>query len=237
MRAYREHESLLGRELLDDPEADPAAVRTQLRDIARLNRWFGGIRSVVHALDPIFRRQRGPARWSLLDIGTGSGDIPHAVAAAARRRGITLHLLGLERIPTAARIAAETGVGAVIGDGNAMPFRSGAADIVLASQVLHHLPADVAVRWLGTLDRLARRAVVVADLRRAWPAMVGVWLAAAAVGMGASTRHDAVLSLRRGYKKEEMKALLRAAGIAGRVTASRWSRLVAVWEVVETSRD
>jgi hypothetical protein len=61
--------------------------------------------------------------------------------------------------------------------------------------------------------------------------MAGVWLASALLGMSRSTRHDAVLSLRRGYKKEELVALLADAGIAGRVWGRRWARLVAAWEV------
>jgi len=224
---------LLGRELLDDPRADPAAVRAQLADIARLNRLFGGTRAVIAALEPILRRaagDRGP--WTLLDVGTGCGDIPRAAAAAARLHGIELRIIGLERIPEAARLAEAAGLGAVIGDGNALPFRPRSVDIVLTSQVLHHLPRPTAVRWIAALDALARRAVIVADLRRTRWAMAGVWLAAAALGMDRSTRKDAVLSLRRGYKKEELEELCRAAGVAARVTSARWARLIAVWEPV-----
>ena len=42
--------SPLGRELLDDPDADPAAVGESLRHVARANRWFGGARAVHWAL-------------------------------------------------------------------------------------------------------------------------------------------------------------------------------------------
>jgi hypothetical protein len=222
-----------GTELLDDPRAEPAAVRAQLSDIARLNRWFGGTRAVVRALEPLFRRARRGERWTLLDVGTGSGDIPRALAAAARPHGVELRLVGLERIPAAARVAHAAGVTAVVGDGNAAPFRPRSVDVVIASQVLHHLSRAMAVSWLGVLDALARRAVVVADLRRSPLAMVGVWAAAAALGMSATTRHDAVLSLRRGYKKEELATLCAAAGVRAAVTRSRWARLVAVWQPVD----
>jgi len=221
---------LLGRELLDDPHADPAAVRAQLADIARLNRLFGGTRAVVAALEPILRRADHRGAWTLLDVGTGCGDIPHAVAAAARRHGIELRTVGLERIPEAARLARAAGLRAVIGDGNALPFPPRSVDIVLTSQVLHHLPRPTAIRWIAALDALARRAVVVADLQRSRWAMAGVWLAAAALGMDRSTRKDAVLSLRRGYKKEEMEELCTAAGVSAKVSGHRWARLVAVWE-------
>ena len=64
---------MLGAEVLDDPRADPAAVRRTLRDIVRLNRLFGGTGTVLWGLRRIFERgmrnaERGTAeRWSLLD--------------------------------------------------------------------------------------------------------------------------------------------------------------------------
>src|SRR2546427_7884425 len=41
-----------------------------------------------------------------------------------------------------------------------------------------HLPRERAVRWIATVDGLARRVVVLADLRRSGVAIVGVWAAA-----------------------------------------------------------
>jgi len=236
---------MIGTELLDDPHADPRVVRRELKDIARLNARFGGTRAVVEALEPFFqagRRETGKgkrATWTLLDVGTGLGDIPRAAALAARRHGITLRLVGLDLNPTAARSARHAAhdvpLVPVLGDGGAPPFRSRSVDIVIASQVLHHLAPDVAVRWIATFAALARRAVVVADLRRSRLAMTGVWLASFPLGFGAVTRHDAVLSLRRGYTREEMNALLTAAGVPAVARYRPGFRVVAAWETTAIS--
>ena len=231
---------VIGEELLDDRRADPAAVVAQLGDIARLNRLFGGTRAVVSALEPLFARratgnvQRATCnlqrRWTLLDVGTGSGDIPIAVAAAARRHGLTLVPLGLDLIPSAVRLAHAKGVHSILADGNCPPFAPKSVDIVVASQVLHHLPRATAVQWIARLDQLARRAVVLADLERSRLAMAGIWAATGPLGMSRRTRHDAILSLRRGYTRSELLALLAAAGVKARVLRRLWARLVAVWE-------
>jgi hypothetical protein len=228
-----------GTELLDDPRANPSLVRAELADIARLNRLFGGTRAVVEALTPVFAhpsQQRGPGNgervWTLLDVGTGAGDVPRAVVAAARGQGVDVVPIGLDVIPTAAQLARANGVHAVVGDGGAPPFPPKSVDVVVASQVLHHLAPATAVNWLRGLDRIARRAVVVADLHRSRPAMAGVWLATGPLGMSRTTRHDAVLSLRRGFTVPELEALLRLAGVRGKVFRRRWARIVAVWEPV-----
>src|SRR4029077_15345093 len=89
---------MIGVELLDDPRADPALVRRALADIARTNRLFGGTHAVTATLERHFLT--APCRpWTLLDVGTGQGDIPIAAAQAARPHGIDLHLVRAGRPP------------------------------------------------------------------------------------------------------------------------------------------
>jgi 2-polyprenyl-3-methyl-5-hydroxy-6-metoxy-1,4-benzoquinol methylase len=219
---------MIGTELLDDRGADPIAVGRQLRDIARLNAWFGGTRAVVEALEPYFRCA-GDGQWSLLDIGTGAGDIPRAAVAAAARHGITLTPIGVEVIPAAARLARRSGVAAVIADANAAPLAPKSVDVVTVSQVLHHMSRADAVRCIRACDRLARHVVVLADLRRSRVAMAGVWAACLGLGMGRVTRHDAVVSLRRGYTRVELEAMLAEAGVPAQARYRPGFRIVASW--------
>ncbi|HMH81461.1 MAG TPA: methyltransferase domain-containing protein [Gemmatimonadales bacterium] len=231
---------MIGTELLDDPQADPALVGSELRDIARLNRLFGGTRAVVEALEPYLRqggsgqRATSNVHWTLLDVGTGLGDIPRAAAAAARRRGITLRLVGIELNRTAARLARapeqNDALAVILADGGSPPLGPRSVDVVVASQVLHHLPRPAAVHWIAACDRMARRAVVLADLRRSRVAMGGVWAASFGLGMSSVTRHDAVVSVRRGYTRREFDALLLAAGVPARARYRPGFRIVAAWE-------
>lgn len=232
---------MIGTELLDDPRADPAAVRRELRDIARMNTLFGGTRAVVSELERIFKRAgtgdggRGTGTtWTLLDVGTGLGDIPRAAAAAARRHGITLRLVGVELNRTAAAAARDAQstdpISLILADGGALPLVPRSVDIVIASQVLHHLPRDVAVQWITSLASLARRAVVLGDLRRSRVAMAALWLASFPLGFSTTTRHDGVLSLRRGYTRHELNGMLRDAGAPAVARYRPGFRVVAAWE-------
>jgi len=236
---------MIGTELLDDPHADPIAVGDELRDIARLNALFGGTRAVVRELESFFARGNGGGgrrkvdTWTLLDVGTGLGDIPRAAARAARRHGITLQLLGIELNRAAARLArgADGGVplAVVLADGGALPLAPRSVDVIVASQVLHHLPRETCVRWIAAFDGIARRAVVLADLRRSRVAMAGVWAASFGLGMSGVTRRDAVVSVRRGYTQRELSAILAEAGVNARARHRRGFRIVAAWEPATSS--
>jgi len=164
----------------------------------------------------------------LLDVGTGLGDIPRAAAAVARKYGIALRLLGIEVNRTAARLARGS-LSMILADGGALPLAPRSVDVIVASQVLHHLPRPAAVRWIGNLDCLARRAVVLADLRRSRVAMAGVWAASLGLAMSGRTRRDAVVSLRRGYTRDEFEGMLREAGIRAAARYRPGFRVVASW--------
>jgi hypothetical protein len=103
-----------GHEILDDPSVDPALSERSLRDIALANRMFGGRRAILREVRRSLQAAAAEGR-TLLDIGTGLGDIPHAaeqmVRDAHRRRhgagtsGGILHTIGLEVSTALARVA------------------------------------------------------------------------------------------------------------------------------------
>lgn len=221
--------SPIGTELLDDPAADPASVRRSLRHIARANRWFGGTASLAWALA---RATRGVARGSelsLLDLGTGAGDLPNAARRWARGRGISIRPLGLELSPVAAGLAVGAGVPAFVAGAVAPPVRDKSVDLVLVSQVAHHLSAAAVVSLFTAADRIARLAVIVLDLRRSAAARIAFAAGATLLGFDSVTRHDGLVSIRRGYTAAELHALTERAGVHALVTRRPGYRVVAVW--------
>jgi hypothetical protein len=219
------------RELLDDPGADAAVVAASLRDIAVINRLFGGARAAVNRVDEFFAAVKPGSTVTLLDVGTGSGDIPRAAALRARRRGITLRMVGLERIVPAAREAAQTGDTAVlVADGGELPFASRSIDLVLCAKVLHHLPGESGCRLLREMDRVARKGVVVADIRRSAVAAAGLWLASFPLRLHPVTRRDGVISVFRGFSGAELRDRCTDAGISARIKRHPGWCLTAAWQ-------
>ena len=205
-------------ELLDGPLDDEPALVGNLRDLARANRWLGGVRLSAMGLTAL-----APAGMpiSVVDIGTGGADIPLALIERARRTGRRLSMTAVDdrqAILDAAvlahpRLTHAGDLALRVADGRSLPFSDRSFDIAHASLVIHHLePAD-AVVFLREMARVARRGIVVNDLVRGHLAWIGGWLLVHAIATSRYTRHDGPLSVRRAYSRPELLALLAVAGL------------------------
>jgi SAM-dependent methyltransferase len=205
-------------ELLDGPLADQRALVGNLRDLARANRWLGGIRLSSRVIDKL---APGTAAIDILDVGTGGADIPLALIERGRSAGRLIRVTGIDLRPeilaAAAvvdrRITATRELTLHVGDGRSLPYPDGAFDVAHASLVLHHLDPAAARSMLAEMARVARLGVVVNDVVRTRRSLLGAWLLSHVATANRFTRHDAPLSVRRAYTVSELTALLAAAGL------------------------
>jgi SAM-dependent methyltransferase len=217
-----------GAELLDSPDADPGLARRSLRDVALANRLFGGIRAVLGELDPLWERL--PRHATLLDVGTGIGDIPARARQAAARHGVALETVGLEA--TASLVEANRGINTwlVCGDARRLPFADHSVDVVTCSQVLHHFFDADARLVVAEMHRVARTRVIISDLHRSRIAAAGIWLASFALDFHPTSRHDGVVSVMRGFHLAELRQLVRdALGVDAAVRYRPGYRITASW--------
>jgi 2-polyprenyl-3-methyl-5-hydroxy-6-metoxy-1,4-benzoquinol methylase len=223
-----------GIEILDDPLVDPEVMRRSMLDVERANALFGGKRAALEELRLVLSSMSGAV--SLLDVGTGRGDIPRAAFEMARRMGIALSTIGFDISAALLDLAAGSTTKVVRGDALHLPFRDNSVDIVLASQVLHHFAGESADAFLRELDRVARRAVVLSDLRRSRIAAAGIWLGSFPLGFHPVSRHDGVVSVMRGFIPAEMAAMVEAAtGLRPSVHRRIGFRLTTHWRKSATA--
>ncbi len=202
-------------ELLDDaPEPDRGA---SLGDLTRINRFLGGHFVLRRLLAGYLR----PAdAFSLLDVGAGSGDMAAAIARAypnARIVSLDLQTRHLVAAPPP-RVAA---------DAFQLPFAPASFDFVFCSLFLHHFSDDRVVALLASFHRLARRAVLVIDLDRQRAAFRFIPATRWLFGWNRITLHDAPVSVRASFRRHELAALARSAGLAHAVVRRHhpWFRL------------
>ncbi len=193
-----------------------------------MNRWLGGTRALLRRL-PDLVGDPAAETLHLLDVGTGSGDLPLAIGARAPGRlrftAVDAHAQSLA-IARRRTLAADVDI--CRADGCALPFAAHAFDIVVLSLVLHHLEGEEPVCALAEAARVARAGVIVAELERSRPALLGARFLAATVWRGNRlTRHDGPLSVRRAFTAAELGEMARTAGLREvRVTRHPLFRLV-----------
>jgi SAM-dependent methyltransferase len=170
---------VLAPERLDAPAHDPAVLRASLAQVAAVNRWLGGRRALRLALAP-YRRPG----LRVLDVGTGSADLPIALARDARVAGGAIGLVATDRHAQILAIAAgqlvgwpkvpnrwglgERGFDTAAAQGiqlagaeaTALPFATDSFDVVVLSLVLHHLDDGAARLALCEAARVAPLVIV-----------------------------------------------------------------------------
>ena len=220
-------------EFLDRPDCDPALAAASYRFMEMVNRRFGGIRMVRRflATESARRHAGGPLR--VLDIGSGSCDIPLAVSRWARAHDIPLHVTCLESaghtVDSAHEQLARAGNPAVqllqedvFTHQPAEPY-----DCAVASMCFHHFSDAQILTLLQRLRGFVLNSVLVNDLRRSRLAYLAGRLLV--VGTPPGVRHDALLSIRRGFQISELSALLRQLGnVTVSVESARWFRIAAI---------
>lgn len=208
-------------ELMDDPGIDPAAHRAALAGLARINR----ISCSADILWPPIRKllQRDPTRTlRVLDVATGSGDVPHALAKRGERR---LEVAGCDISATAIQDANENSAAHAIRyfthDAIREPLPTG-FDVVTCSLFLHHLSEADAVALLQRMRDAAGELVLVNDLERSRLSYVLAWLGTRLLSRSQVVRFDGPASARSAFTPKEAQRLADEAGLKGATVGRRW---------------
>lgn len=203
-------------ELLDRPDLPEADVRASLADLRRINRYLGGIRVVRNFLCEELR-QGNLRQATLLDVGTGSADIPLALSAWCRRRGVRLRVTVVDqRISHLSLFLSQDGrerdFSPVAADVFRLPFADASFTWVTASLLLHHFDADEGVQVLRELYRLAQRSVLINDIERDWVPFAFLKLTRPIFARSHVTRYDSAVSIRQAFQPGEFRDLAQRAG-------------------------
>ena len=197
---------------MDRPQPVSAELDTDLHNLRQLNRYFGSYRLIEHFLRR-WLRPRTPMR--VLDLATGSGDIPRLVVDYARRIGAAVSVDAVDQQRSTVEIARRLSANypeIEFTEGDVMTFEREPYDVVLCSLALHHFSEADAVTLLRRCRELSQRYVLVADLRRGWLATAGVYLLTSLCFREPMTQTDARLSAERAFSFAEFRSLAELAG-------------------------
>ena len=212
-------------EWMDRTDNTPEDLNGALDDIRSVNRFLGGSKILVDAVRPLLLATRDGEPLSVLDVGTGGGDLPLDLVGEARRLGRRIRIVAVDRDAVTLNYARRKTsdvpeIELHAADAFELPFAPASFDLVIASMFLHHFAHDDAVRLLSDFRRLARRTVLINDLRRHVVPWAFIGLAARLTRRHPMFVHDAALSVLRGFTEDELLAAACEAGDDGATVTS-----------------
>jgi 2-polyprenyl-3-methyl-5-hydroxy-6-metoxy-1,4-benzoquinol methylase len=226
-------------EIMDGPDVEPSAHAEALAGLRRIN---AASKAAAHMARPIIQLAGNQKlnRLTLLDVACGGADVSVGIANRARNAGITIDLTLLDRSQTALKLATTTAQTAgvavetihadLLGDWNLPAF-----DLVICSLFLHHLPGpDQVVDLLSRIQTIARRLVVISDLRRCSSGLAAAWIGSRVLSRSPIVHFDAPASVRAAWTLQELTDFALRAGMKDVKIERCWPwRMLLTWEATE----
>jgi 2-polyprenyl-3-methyl-5-hydroxy-6-metoxy-1,4-benzoquinol methylase len=198
-------------EYFDSPDRSLEEVAEGYRLLARVNRLF-------HFAEPFQRilpRSLGSTdcvKLSILDVGAGDGSLGSILQEWAATKGWNWSVTSLDANPLALQLTKSHP--RVAGSATQLPFRDSAFDVVIASQMTHHLDTEQEVTaHFREAFRVARKRVFLNDIHRNQGLYFVIWNLLRIQRVPRSFYEDGLLSVRRGWRVGEWKSLAREAGM------------------------
>ena len=200
-------------ELLDLPHDSYARDELEgaFKDLTLVNHYLGNGRAVLKHLAAM-NVETADDGFTVLDVATGTADIPVTIAKWARQAGIRVGITAVDLDPHAINIARKRSepypeITLAVADGFDLPFAKKSFDYVLCSKTVHHFTDEQVLQMIKEVSRVARRGYVIVDLRRSWIAYILIFLLTRIFSRNRLTRSDGPLSVLKSFTPEELAAL------------------------------
>lgn len=208
-------------EWMDDYAIADERLARALEDLRLTNRLLGAYAATEAVLAPLLRRRDA---LTVLDLGCGSGDYLVRLVRLGPRYDCAVRAVGVDANPVTVGHARayldaqlpgplRSHAQAEIGDALSLPYDADAFDVTHAALFLHHLHGPDAPALLREMDRVGRTGLVVNDLHRHPLAWAGIWILSRLLRMAPMVQHDGPISVRRGFRREELARLAREADL------------------------
>jgi SAM-dependent methyltransferase len=215
-------------ELMDSDATDFATFRACLVDLAKVNRLTLAYRPTMRFFAQLAAAGRLPRdrAVTIVDVGSGYGDMLRRIDRWGAQQGLKLDLIGVDLNPWSAKAAAE----ATPADrpiryvtANVFDFRPpGGIDIVISSLLTHHLDDASLIRFVAWMEEHAATAWFVNDLHRHPIPYHAFRVASRALRYHYFVQHDGPISIARAFDAHDWRRALAAAGLASSAARVEW---------------
>lgn len=196
-------------EIMDDFLLEGEELRTTLDKIAKINRFLGGNNITLNGVKKLLSTSDKNETMTIVDIGCGNGDMLRMLSDYGKRHDIKLSMLGIDANPYTINYAGDlskdySNISYLCADIFEENFEDVKYDIILCTLTIHHFDDEEILRLLGSLVNVSKLGVVINDLQRSKIAYRLFQTIAVLFRLNRMTKVDGLVSILRGFKKEEL---------------------------------
>jgi 2-polyprenyl-3-methyl-5-hydroxy-6-metoxy-1,4-benzoquinol methylase len=202
---YRSNEP----EIMDDFALEGEVLREALDKIAKINQLLGGNKLTLQGVQELIVKIPKDTEISIVDVGCGNGDMLRTLADYGLKNNLNFRLFGIDAnnftINHAQKLSENyPNITYRCEDIFDKAFAEIKYDIVLCTLTLHHFKEDEILSLLTIFNANSRVGIVINDLERsalAYRLFQGLCFV---FRLNAMSREDGLVSILRGFKKEEL---------------------------------
>lgn len=203
-------------ELMDDFSIRDERNDKALKELKIINKYLGGTSTTYSALKYFISSEND--NIGVLDVGSGSSDN----LIFAKEKFSNIQIISLD-INLRALIYTDESVKKINSDVFHLPVKDASCDIVHAALFLHHFTEDQIQKLIKEFLRIGKRGIIINDLQRSFIALIGIKIITVLFSKSEFVKNDAPLSVKKGFKKQELLKLLSNARISNFYIRRKWA--------------
>lgn len=211
-----------GTELLDAEGIPFADLVRNLEELNAINSLLGGHAITCRGIGKIMDRHPGYRHWHIAEIGSGGGDNLYAVHRFLQKKKVNHILTGIDIKEECVRYAASQYEGRMPVQWQCCDYRNAAweqqPDIIFSSLFCHHFDDQQLTEQLRWMRRESGMGFFINDLHRHPLAYHAIKMLTRLFSRSYLVKHDAPVSVQRGFRRNEWHDLLKAAGVEATVS-------------------
>lgn len=202
-------------ELMDDFSTGGSELHEALQHLRVLNRIFSAASPTLYGVKRLWMAAGKPRCLSILDIGSGSGEVNRHLLRWADANRIDLKITLADITEEACEQAElyfqnEPRVQVMKSDLFALPETC--ADVITGTQFVHHFASNELPGTVASMLRVSRLGVVINDIHRHWIPWAAVWLTTRIVSNNRYILNDGPLSVAKGFRAQDWDNLKKTLG-------------------------
>jgi 2-polyprenyl-3-methyl-5-hydroxy-6-metoxy-1,4-benzoquinol methylase len=221
---YRTQEA----EIMDDFSLEGEELRKALDKIADINQLLGGNKLTIQGVKKLLKKTATNRIITIADIGCGNGDMLRVLANYGRKNNLHFKLVGIDanaftinyakKLSQNYPIISYTCVDIFSEDFNSLQY-----DIILCTLTLHHFNNEQITNIITTFNNNAAIDIVVNDLHRSKIAYRLFEIVCTLFRLNKMSREDGLVSILRGFKKEELEQFSKKLNLKNYTINWRWA--------------